>query len=142
MLITCGSWKLVTNSPTVFLTCLIPLLIFLYLLTIFVVAINLIFKGKTTFQLLPAFWKGLCNSLCSNSQRFLALYLANKLSKFANIQPFTPSHWYTYSPYCSLCIYQGADEENLFNNQKLLLGIISFNLVTLIWFRDDIVKKG
>ena len=30
---------------------------------------------------------------------------------------FTPQHQYTYSPYCSLYISHGADEENLFNHQ-------------------------
>ena len=29
---------------------------------------------------------------------------------------YTPKHQYAYSPYCSLYISLGADQENLFNN--------------------------
>ena len=43
------------------------------------------------------------------------------------LSPFTPQHRYAFSPYCSLYIFQGADKENLFINQKLV--IISFILV-------------
>ena len=40
---------------------------------------------------------------------------------------------YPYSPYYSLYISQGADKENLFNNQQLLQSvIISFILMTLM----------
>ena len=37
-------------------------------------------------------------------------------------EPFTPQNQThcAYSPYCSLYISQGADKENLFNNQELL----------------------
>ena len=34
--------------------------------------------------------------------------------------PFTPQRQYSYSSYCSLYIYQGADKENLSNNQEFL----------------------
>ena len=48
-------------------------------------------------------------------------------------EPLKPYHQYAYSPYCSLYISQGADKENLFNNQELLLlEIISFILITLM----------
>ena len=46
-------------------------------------------------------------------------------------EAFTYRDQYTYSPYCSLYISQGADKENLFHNQQFLkLKIISFTLVT------------
>ena len=35
-------------------------------------------------------------------------------------QPFSPWHQYIYSPYCSLYIPWGADEENLFHDPELL----------------------
>ena len=39
-----------------------------------------------------------------------------------------------YSPYCSVNISQGADKENLFNNQELMkLVIICFLLVILMF---------
>ena len=48
-------------------------------------------------------------------------------------QPLTPYDQYSCSPYCSLYISLGADMENLFSNQKLLLLlIITFILVTFI----------
>ena len=48
------------------------------------------------------------------------------------ISSFTPKHHQTYSPYCSLNIFQGTDKENLFNNQELLkLVIISFILLII-----------
>ena len=34
--------------------------------------------------------------------------------------PFTPKHQYSYSPYCSLYVYWGADKENLSNSQEFL----------------------
>ena len=36
-----------------------------------------------------------------------------------DIEPFTPLEQYVYSPYCSPYISQGADKENLLNNQEL-----------------------
>ena len=39
---------------------------------------------------------------------------------FRDDEPLKPYHQYAYSPYCSLYISQGADKENLFNNQELL----------------------
>ena len=33
-------------------------------------------------------------------------------------QPFTSKHQYSYSPYCTLYKYYGADKENLSNNQE------------------------
>ena len=40
----------------------------------------------------------------------------------------------SYSPYCSLYIFQGANKENVSHNQELLeLVIISFILVTLMF---------
>ena len=33
---------------------------------------------------------------------------------------FTPEYQYAYSPYYSLYIFQGADKENLFNNEEFL----------------------
>ena len=35
-------------------------------------------------------------------------------------EPLKPYQQFSYSPYCSLYISQGADKENLFNNQELL----------------------
>ena len=47
--------------------------------------------------------------------------------------PLTPYDHYLCSPYCSLYISSGADMENLFSNQKLLLLlIITFILVTFM----------
>ena len=41
--------------------------------------------------------------------------------------PFTLSHWYSFSPHCSLLISSGTDKNNLFDNQELpKLVIISF----------------
>lgn len=89
MLITCGSWKLDTNSPTVFLTCLIPLLIFLYLLTIFVVAINLIFKGKLPFSYSRLFEKVYLILYSLIPKGFLHFILQ---TSYPNLQIFNPSH--------------------------------------------------
>ena len=35
-------------------------------------------------------------------------------------QPFTSKRQYSYSPYCTLYKYYGADKENLSNNQEFL----------------------
>ena len=49
----------------------------------------------------------------------------------SNINPLYPQ--YSYSPYCYLYIYQGADKEGLSNNQEFLqLVIISSILLTLM----------
>ena len=57
-------------------------------------------------------------------------------------EPFAPWHHYEYSPYRSLYIFFGADEENLINNQELLYLVhISFILTTLM-FDLGIIMKG
>lgn len=66
-------------------------------------------------------------------------------TSYPNLQIFNPSHLLIDIHILRTVLYaftKVLTRKNLFNNQKLLLGIISFNLVTLIWFRDDIAKKG
>ena len=59
------------------------------------------------------------------------LDLIQRWSYLPNPLPLNIS-MHNYSPHCSLYISQGADQENLFNNQKLLsLMIILFILITL-----------
>ena len=45
------------------------------------------------------------------------------------LQPFIPQYQNAYSPYCSLYISLGANEENLFNNQELLSLMIIFSFL-------------
>ena len=64
--------------------------------------------------------------------RKVQLHLVNQLSLF------TPNYGYAYSPYCSLYISWGVNQENLFNNQGLL---ISFFLRTLV-FDSEVILQG
>ena len=60
--------------------------------------------------------------------------VVNCIQQCIQHSPVTPKHQQAYSPYCSLYISQGADKENLCNNQKLLqLVIISCILMTLMF---------
>ena len=59
------------------------------------------------------------------------LVISVEVSCFPFKFQFTPQHLCSYSPHYSLYFPYGTDEENLFDNQKLLkLLIISFILMT------------
>ena len=53
-------------------------------------------------------------------------------------QPFIGKHQYSYSPYCTLYKYYGADKENLSNNQEFfswwLFPLFSWENCVIQWW--------
>ena len=56
--------------------------------------------------------------------------------------PFTPKHWYQYSPYHSLYISYGADKENLFCNHEFLQLVIIFFILLTLMFDSGVMLWG